>query len=153
MATPQTNEEEIFYQSTYVNSVDEKRRVQIPAKWRPQNEEAKFHIIIWGKGDEACLTVYPDPLMKEMIQKVKQLPHGDAKADTLRRRLGGKSDCLPLDKAGRITIPEKYAQVAGIEKDAVLVGMLDKFQIWNPKRFEAADAADNAQNDEAISLI
>ena len=51
---------------------------------------------------------------------------------------------VKLDNAGRITIPDEMAEAADITNEAVLAGMLDRFEIWNPKRYAQVKASDNA---------
>jgi MraZ protein len=67
--------------------------------------------------------------------------------------LGKKSDRVTPDKAGRICLPEAMAAAAGIDKEALLVGMVDRFEIWNPKRYEGASAVDDALLSDAFKLI
>lgn len=147
--------EPIYYNSHYRHGVDEKRRVQIPAKWRPAEADIQFTLILWPKGtmQEACLLVLPPEEWRALVMKLKAMPFADPKAEALRRLLGMKSDRVTLDKSGRICIPEAMAKAVGIEKEAVLVGLLDRFEIWNPERFEAASAVDQEMSPEAFKLI
>jgi MraZ protein len=57
------------------------------------------------------------------------------------------------DKSGRITLPESMARAIGIDKEAVLIGMFDRFQIWNPRAYEEVIAAEDALATEAFKLI
>lgn len=147
--------EPIYYNSLYYHGVDDKRRVQVPAKWRVEGQDNKFTIVLWKKGpeDEACLLVMPPPIIKGLVDKLSAMPFSDPKAESLRRLLGSFSDQVSLDKGGRICIPENMAKAAGIEAEAVLVGMFDRFQIWNPKRYEATSASDSKLSSEAYGLI
>lgn len=145
----------IFYNSLYRHGVDEKRRVQIPAKWRPAQAEIEFTLILWPKGtlQEACLLVLPPAEWMALVQKLKAMPFADPKAEALRRLLGTRSDRVALDKSGRICLPEQMAKAVGIEKEAVLVGLVDRFEIWNPDRYQAASAVDEQLSPEAFKLI
>src|SRR5437899_3647770 len=127
--------EPVYYTSSYRHGVDGKRRVQIPAKWRPAQPEV-LTLVLWPKGTmpEACLLVLPPKEWQDLVQKLKAMPFADPKAEALRRLLGRKSDRVTLDKGGRICLPEGMAKAAAIEKEAVLVGLLDRFKIWNPER-------------------
>lgn len=145
----------IYYNSVYAHGVDEKRRVAIPAKWRPEEPETELMLILWttaGQPD-ACLLVLPPAISQVLVDKLTTMPFNDPKAEALRRLLGEKSDTVPLDKAGRICLPEKMATAAGIGKDVILNGMFDRFQIWNPERFEASKTAINALASDAYQLI
>ena len=146
--------EPIYYNSLYRHGVDEKRRVQIPAKWRPAEPEI-LTLVLWPKGamPEACLLVLPPKEWEALVQKLKAMPFADSKAEALRRLLGKKSDRVTLDKGGRICLPESMARAAHIGKEAVLVGLLDRFEIWDPERYETASAVDDELLPEAFKLI
>jgi MraZ protein len=151
---PEQSNELIFFNSLYRHGVDEKRRVQVPAKWRFSTPEV-LTLILWPKGTmpEACLLVLPPNEWNALVQKLKAMPFADPKAEALRRLLGKKSDRVTPDKAGRICLPEGMAAAAGIDKEALLVGMVDRFEIWNPQRYEGASAVDDALLTDAFKLI
>jgi MraZ protein len=146
-----------YYNSLYRHAVDSKRRLQIPAKWRPVDGTIEFTAILWPKGtvQDACLLVLPPDEWAALVQKLKALPFADPKAEALRRMIGRKSDQVPLDKAGRICLPEAMAKAAGLEIDqeAVLLGLVDRFEIWNPQRYEQISAIDEQMLPEAFRQI
>ena len=143
----------IFYHALYRNSVDEKRRVQIPSKWRPESE-VTFTLVLWKKGQpNPCILALPPACMAALAQKLAEMPLSDKNAETLRRLFGTHSDTVTTDKSGRICLPEWMAKEAGLDKEAVLVGMVDRFQIWNPERHQATSELDNALNQDAYNLI
>ena len=151
---PEEPNEPIYYNSTYRHGVDEKRRVQIPAKWRSAKPEV-LTLVLWPKGTmiEACLLVLPPQEWEALVEKLKAMPFSDPNAEALRRLLGRKSDRVTLDKGGRICLPETMAKAAAIDKEAMLVGLVDRFEIWNPERHLAASAVDDQLVSEAFKLI
>jgi MraZ protein len=151
---PETSSQPIYYNASYRHGVDGKRRVQIPAKWRGPEQEV-LTLIVWPKGPalEACLLVLPPREWEVLVQKLKSMPFSDPKAEALRRVLGRKSDRVTLDKAGRICLPEGMAKSVGIETEALLVGLVDRFEMWNPERYEAASVVDDHILAEAYKLI
>ncbi|MBI4660935.1 MAG: hypothetical protein HY735_19040 [Verrucomicrobia bacterium] len=154
MSTNDPNET-VFYNSRYRFGVDAKRRVQIPAKWRSDKGETHFFLILWPKGNqqEACLLALPPGQWSNLVKKLSELPFADPKTETLRRLVGTKSDKVTLDKVGRICLPDWMAKAAGLEKEAVLVGLVDRFQIWNPERYEATSVVDEQLSGEAFQLV
>ena len=62
-------------------------------------------------------------------------------------------DVVFVDKAGRVCLPDDMARAAGIEDEAVLVGLLDRFEIWNPDRYEKVKAADAVLATEAFKMM
>jgi MraZ protein len=143
------------YNSYFDNVVDEKRRVQIPSNWRKGQNETEFMLVIWSTSaqKDVCLLVLPPAAADKLRSRITSMPFGDAQAEALRRALGRKSQMVTSDKAGRLTLPEHMAKAAGIEHKVVLVGMFDRFQIWNPERLTAVTEGDEALAQEAFKLI
>jgi MraZ protein len=152
---PTDTSEPTFYTSVFRHGVDEKRRVQIPARWRPASPDVEFTLFLWPNGNlgEACLMGLPPAEMRVLAEKLRGMSHSDPKASALRRLLGSKSASLGVDKAGRVCLPEWMTKAVGIGKEAVLVGLVDRFEIWNPERYEAASAVDQVMLPEAFKLI
>ena len=146
--------EPTYYNSNYTHGVDEKRRVQIPAKWRPAKPGTELTVVLWPK-DEAgpCLRVLPPGAMAKTMRDVDAMPNSDPKKTVLKRFIGSGSEQVVLDKAGRICLPEKMARDAEIGEEAVLVGLLDRFEIWSPKRFANVKASDAIIAQEAFKLM
>lgn len=146
--------ERTYYNSIYRHGVDEKRRVQIPAMWRPSAGEVEFTVIVWPQSIEGtCLRVLPPEEMAKLMADINAMPNGDPKKTALKRVIGGASVQVALDKGGRICIPEEMARAAGIAGEAVLNGLLDRFEIWNPERFERRQAADAVLANEAFKML
>jgi len=143
-----------FYSGTYTHGIDEKRRVQVPAKWRPQTEDFQFTLIVWPKAKEGpCLRVLPPKKMASLMADIDAMPNGDPNKTILKRVIGGFSEQVTLDKAGRICLPEQMAKAAGLEGQAVMVGLLDQFEIWSPARHEMVMASDSVMVAEAFRLM
>ena len=145
--------EPTYYNSCYQHGVDEKRRVQIPAKWRPKKPGTELTIVLWPQHKAgACLRVLPPSQMARMKADLDSMPNADNKV-ALKRFIGSESVQVALDKAGRICLPDEMAREAGIKDEAVLVGLLDRFEIWNPARHENVKAADAVLASEAFKLM
>ena len=149
-----TIEPTTYYNSLYQHGVDEKRRVQIPAKWRPAKPEVEFTLILWPKAKEGpCLRVLPPKEMAELMRDIDAMPNGDPNKVVLKRFIGSESIQVTVDKSGRICLPEEMARAAGIKDQAILVGLLDRFEIWNPDRYEAVKASDAVMAHEAFKMM
>lgn len=147
------------FDQTFEVAVDQKRRLQIPSKWKvPEgNTEEELRLLSWITPDhrENCILVLPPKPCAVMAGKISALPAADPKAESLRRWFGGQSARVTPDKSGRITIPEHLTSKAGISTDngAVLVGMNDRFQIWSPELFANRVTEDEAIWGEASRLL
>jgi len=146
--------EPTYYNSLYRHGVDEKRRVQIPAKWRPPNPGTELTLILWPKAKEGpCLRVLPPEQMAKLVQEVGAMANTDSNKGVLKRFIGSESVQVTLDKSGRICLPEKMATDAGITSEAVLVGLLDRFEIWSSERWDRVKASDAVMAQEAFKLM
>jgi MraZ protein len=150
-----TSNETVRYFSRYTHGVDEKRRVQIPAKWRPAEEDIEWALILWENNAHAgaCLRIYPPRQMEALVQKIEAMSSSDPTSVALRRNIAKNCETVTMDKAGRICLPEEMAGKAGIEKQAVLAGALQWFEIWNPERYAQASAGDDALSPESVRHI
>jgi MraZ protein len=147
---------QVYYNSLYRFGVDEKRRVQIPAKWRPSKSGIELTLVLWPKSKEGpCVRVLPPQEMAELMRDIDAMPNSDPNKVVLKRFIGSGSEQVTVDKSGRICLPEKMAKEAGISSgtEAVLVGLLDRFEIWNPDRYERVQAADAVMAQEAFKLM
>lgn len=143
-----------YYNSLFRHGVDEKRRVQIPAKWRPVESGVEFTLVVWPKTKEGpCLRVLPPQQMAALMRDIDAMPNSDPNKGVLKRFIGSESVQAPLDKVGRICLPEEMARAAGIRDQAILVGLLDRFEIWSPERYERIKASDAVMAQEAFKLM
>ena len=153
MSQNKTNEP-TYYNSLYHHGVDEKRRVQIPAKWRPSEASIELTLILWPKSNEGpCLRVLPPKEMAHLMEEIDSMPSSDLKKTVLKRLIGSASEQVVVDKSGRICLPGEMAEAAGIKDEAVLVGLLDRFEIWNPERYQKVKASDAVMAQEAFKLM
>lgn len=147
---------QMFYNYLYRHGLDEKRRIQIPAKWRPAEEGFEFTLILWTKPKEGpCLRVMPPNKMVDLLASIDALPNSDPNKTVLKRYIGTASEQVALDKAGRICIPEEMARGAGIEigTEAVLAGLMDRFEIWNPERYGKVMNSDSVMSSDALNMM
>lgn len=143
-----------YYNSTFKHGVDEKRRLQIPAKWRPEEDGTQLTMIIWPKHQAGtCLRVLPPGIMAKLVADIDAMPNSDPGKVILKRQVGSKSVQVTLDKAGRICVPDEMAAAAGIKEEAMLVGLIDRFEIWNPGRYEQVEAMDAVLSQKAFELM
>ena len=151
---PEQTSDATYYNSLYRHGVDEKRRLQIPAKWRPAKAGIEFTLVLWPKSKEGpCLRVLPPVEMAELMRDIDAMPNSDPNKVVLKRFIGSESVQVALDKGGRICLPENMAKAADIGEEAVLVGLLDRFEIWNPQRYERVKASDAVMAQEAFKLM
>jgi MraZ protein len=110
--------------------------------------------MLWPKAKEGpCLRVLPPGEMAKLVKSIEAMSNGDSNKVVLKRFIGSESVQVGVDKAGRICLPEEMARTAGIKNEAVLVGLLDRFEIWNPPSYEKVKASDAVLAHEAFKLM
>jgi len=151
---PEETIQATYYNSLYRHGVDEKRRIQVPAKWRPARAGVEFTLVLWPKSKEGpCLRVLPPVEMAELMRDLDAMPNTDPNKVVLKRFIGSESVQVALDKSGRICLPEEMAKAVDIKDEAILVGLLDRFEIWNPERYQKVKASDAVMAQEAFKLM
>jgi len=143
---------EMTYSLVYRHSLDDKRRLPMPFRWRPK-EPMDFSLVVWPKhAAGTCLRVFPPVPWAKFRAEIEAMPN-TAKKPGLKRMIGSFSTTMKLDAAGRLTIPEEMAVKADITNQAVLVGMVDRFEIWSPNRYTVAQAQDEADWKESLEAM
>ncbi len=99
------------------------------------------------------MRVLPPEQMSRLMKDIDAMPNSDPNKVVLKRFIGSESVQAPVDKAGRICLPEPMARAAGIGDEAVLVGLLDRFEIWSPEAYEKVKASDAIMAQEAFKLM
>lgn len=119
---------EFFY------TLDNKGRVNIPAKFRKATSESADNTYIISHGRDKCLYIYPmDVYEKKIINIIDKLSETDPLHRAYMSLLGSKSIDATLDKQGRITISPKFLEYAGIKKDVHIIGAYNRIEVWDPK--------------------
>ena len=138
----------------YNHTIDAKGRLIIPSKFREDLGE-NFMIT---KGMDGCLFIYPENEWKTFEEKLRTLPLTNKKARDFKRFFLGSAVDGDLDKQGRVLISSALRAYAGLEKEVVLAGVLDRIEIWNKTAWDErnaeveADIEDIANDMEDLGL-
>lgn len=115
------------------HSMDAKGRVFVPARWR---EELRSGVVL-AQGLEHCIYVYPANRFEELSQRLEELPvNRKTNRDYSRLVLGTASE-EQMDKQGRISIPPVLRTWARLDKEAVVVGVRNRAEIWDRDAWDA----------------
>lgn len=125
---------------SYRHIVDSQGRVQLPrAMRRAMTPEAQNTLII-SRGLDGCLWAYPLDAWQRLTEQWEQAV-ADSSASEQRhkiRLITSQAAATEIDSQGRISVAPNLLKVAGIRKEAMIVGSLDRIELWDPKRFERA---------------
>jgi MraZ protein len=117
---------------TYTPRLDDKGRLILPAKFRPQLATG----LVMTRGQERCLFLLPMDEFRRYHDQLRQAPVTSKQArDYLRVFLSGASDELP-DRQGRISIPPVLRKYAGLERDVAVIGAGTRVEIWDLAAWE-----------------
>lgn len=120
-----------MFMGEFDHSIDSKGRIIVPSKFREDLGD-EFVITL---GLDGCLFVYPKNEWQIFSEGLSKLP-GTKEARQLQRYFLAKAAECESDKQGRILIPVKLRECAGLDKDIVFVGVLNKIEIWSKERWE-----------------
>ncbi len=115
-------------------SLDAKNRLNIPPKFRPAFSDG----VILAKGLEPCLWLWPPTAFEDFTEHVlRDLNPLSAERRKLTRYVAGNSFDAELDAAGRVTLNSALLEHAGIDREVVVVGVLDYLEVWARDRWLA----------------
>jgi MraZ protein len=118
---------------TYTPKVDDKGRLFLPAKFRDQLAEG----LVVTRGQERCLTVWSMQDFVGMTDRLREAPVTNKGArDYVRMLFAAASQEIP-DKQGRITIPAVLRDYASLGKEVMVIGAMNRIEIWDPTAWAA----------------
>lgn len=121
----------------YIHSIDSKGRLIIPSKFR----EILGEEFVITRGLDGCLFLYPRKEWKIFEEKLKTLPLTNKDARTFTRFFVGSAVDGTLDKQGRVLISTALRNFAKLDKEVVLVGVLERVEIWDKAKWDENNAA------------
>lgn len=124
-----------LFLSTYVNKVDRKGRVSVPARFRETLAGQSFSgIVVYRSLKLAAIECCGFERIAQLAARLDQLPEFSDERDALSSVLADTQE-LAFDGEGRIVLPQPFCAHAGIAENAAFVGLGATFQIWEPDRF------------------
>ena len=142
----------MFFGETSIN-LDAKGRLAVPIRYREALEEqcGNRMVLTYSAFESGCLWLQPEQTWERVRQDVMALPSSQAAHRILQRRLVGSATPVEPDSNGRILLPPSLRQVAGLEKRVVLLGMDNRFEIWNENTLNTRRAEEDSSLNEQAS--
>ena len=133
----------------YEHSLDSKGRIIMPAKLRQDMGEK----LIVTKGLDGCLFAFSQSEWLNFETKLKALPLSDKNArNFVRFFLSGATEC-EIDKQGRFLISSNLREFADLQKEVVIIGVLDKIEIWSKEKWLKYSEEENLAADYIAERI
>lgn len=133
-----------MFMGEYNHTIDTKGRLIIPSKFR----EGLGETFVVTKGLDGCLFVFSNEEWTAFELKLKSLPLTNKNARQFARFFVAGATPCELDKQGRVLLPGTLREFAGLEKDVVLTGMLNRIEIWSKEKWNENNSLDDEAMDE-----
>ena len=134
----------------YQNSMDDKSRMIIPAKFR----DVLGYKCVLTRGIDRCLYIYPMSEWEQLMAKLSALPMSDPDARAFVRHFYANAVDTDIDRQGRLTISQDLREWAGMTKELVTIGLLNRIEIWSKDCWEdAANQTELEHSDFAKKMI
>ncbi|WP_436395303.1 division/cell wall cluster transcriptional repressor MraZ [Acidithiobacillus ferriphilus] len=146
-----------MFRGTHRHSLDSKGRMNVPARfrdWLSAHCDGQLIITIdaQSREGERCLVAYPLPTWEKVERRIAELPSNNTAARQFQRLFVGQSEELRLDAQGRVLLSPNLRKFAELDKELVLVGQIDKFEIWDAARWDICQENWLANADSFASL-
>jgi len=138
-----------LFRGIFHNSMDDKGRVSIPARFREQIKSEHETPMVLTLGFDQCLFLYPMDAWKKIEEKLSSLDTLNAEVRQFQRTIMKASDEVDMDQQGRIVVSPVLRKEAGLGKNVVIVGMLHRIEIWDKEKYEGY----HAQTSQSLELL
>ncbi len=116
-------------------TLDSKGRVSIPTRYRERLTELSGGALVATVDRDYCLLLYPLPAWEEIERKLIRLPSLNRQARRLQRLMIGYASELEMDGQGRVLLPRELRDFAQLDRQAILIGQGNKFELWDQERW------------------
>lgn len=117
----------------YTHTLDPKKRLALPAKFR--KELGRKAVVT--KGLDNCLFVYPIKQWEKVTESFSNLSMGQSGARAFNRNMLAGAFEIEVDSMGRLLVPELLKDFAGLKKEVSVLGVSNRIELWDKKKWEA----------------
>ena len=116
---------------TYEHTLDGKGRVILPAKFRSPFDHGGY----LTQFSDGCLALWPPDEFQRQAEQMKERGRSGRSDRNLARYWASATQELEVDRQGRLVVPARMREFAGLETDVMVVGVFDRVELWNPARW------------------
>jgi MraZ protein len=144
----------IMFQGRYNISLDNKNRLTVPSIIRRMIVPEAEDTLVFVRGfDNINLDAYPMNEWEKLIADMSYLDAHEKDSRSFVREFIGSAFILQLDNQGRLILPDSLLELAGIDKDILVIGAINKLEIWNPKIYTEFRQGDNSDLSELSKRV
>jgi MraZ protein len=141
------------FRGSFEHTVDTKGRVSVPSRFRDILADRYEGKLVLAMDFDKCLTVYPLEEWEKLEVKIQALPAMKQEVkDFVRFFFSSAIEC-ELDKQGRILIPSPHRGHASISKNVILIGIINKIEIWDTMTWEARHSQNGDKIGETLASL
>lgn len=133
-------------------TLDTKGRMAMPTRYRERLHERCAGQLVVTVDRDHCLLMYPLPEWEEIERKLVRLPSLNKQARRLQRLLIGHATECQLDANGRVLLPPPLREFASLNRQAVLIGQGNKFELWDEQIWNERRAVWLAEEDDELEM-
>jgi len=138
------------YLGSFEHRIDEKDRLSLPAQFRRESGEQTLVLVhVFPES----LTLYPEASWAQVEGRLREMMRLQPAARAYVLRVTANAVEVVPDKQGRILVPQRLQDAVGITGPTLVVGAIDRIELWNPERFAAATAEPPADADRFMHQI
>ena len=119
---------------THPRTLDDKKRLTLPKRLREQLGAPET--LYLTPGPDQCLWLYTQDGLERLAEKLDHAPAADAEVRVFRRLYFAQTESVDVDRTGRILVPERLTQFAGLRHEVVLIGVRDHLELWDAQRWQ-----------------
>lgn len=123
------------FKGTYRHRIDAKGRLPVPAPFRRWLAEAGSRGLVATLVDQA-VALYPEGEWRSLEGQLRRLPPFSRQAKALTRHLASRATECSVDGQGRVLLPPALRAACGLRREAVVVGVIDRIEVWAPEPWE-----------------
>ncbi len=120
----------------FIHSLDSKDRFVFPAKFRDKMKKLKSKKFYLTRGLEGCLFFFTSQVWNELETKLQSVSFTKEQSRNFNRLYFSGAQEIEIDSQGRLILPGYLKEYAGISKEVVIIGVGDRVEIWDKKRWE-----------------
>lgn len=140
----------ISFTGEYHNTLDQKNRLNIPAKFRKALDPVNDRTFVLTRGFDQCLLLYPLNEWNTVESQLSRLSSIRGRDRSFVRSIVRHATPVQFDGQGRIQIPEMLMEFSGIQKDVAVIGMIKKIELWDPEILSKQDAVEAGVEDKGF---
>jgi MraZ protein len=138
-----------LFLGTHTPKIDDKGRFFLPAKFR----DGLGAGLVMIEAPDRCLAVYPLAEFMEKKDSIVQASASVSQKIKYQRKVGPKAYDGSPDKQGRVMIPPELRAFASLDRDLVVIGAIDRVEIWNPQAWQEYSAEQEASSAELGEVL